>query len=125
VGHPGQHVTLEEVKRYYWWPRVEQYVKRYVSGCDPCACAKPAIHPKGPLNPLDVPEGPWQVIRVDLVGTLPELYGYNMILVYVDHFTKQAHFVLCCNSITAKGVADAHVKHMFPLHGVPEKIVSD
>jgi transposase InsO family protein len=125
VGHPGQHVTLEEVKRYYWWPGVERYVKRYVSGCDACARAKPAIHPKGPLNPLDVPEGPWQVIGVDLVGTLPESYGYNMILVYVDHFTKQAHFVPCRNNITAEGVADAHVKHVFALHGLPEKIVSD
>lgn len=175
VGHPGQHATLEEVKRYYWWPGVERYVKRYVSGCDACARAKPAIHPKGPLIPLDVlyffdlssvtrndwpifetfysgfkrfspievqgfqksenlrsygrkstvPEGPWQVIGSDLVGTLPESYGYNMILVYVDRFTKQAHFIPCRNTITAEGVADKHVEHVFPLHGVPEKIVSD
>lgn len=37
VGHPGQNQTLEEVRRYYWWPQMEKFVRRYVAGCDVCA----------------------------------------------------------------------------------------
>jgi hypothetical protein len=73
VGHPGQNQMLEEVLHYYWWPGVEKFMCKYVTGCETCAQGKPATHPRGPLQPLDVPDGPWQVIGVDLVGPLPLL----------------------------------------------------
>jgi hypothetical protein len=60
-----------------------------------------------------------------LVGPLPLLDGNDMIITYVCHLTKQAHFFLCQSTITAKGLADMHVQHVFPLHGTPEKIISD
>jgi hypothetical protein len=125
VGHPGQNQMLEEVLHYYWWPRVEKFVHKYVTGCKTCAQGTPATHLRGMLQPLDIPDGPWQVIGVDLVGPLPLLGGHNMILVYVDHFTKQAHFIPTHSTITAEGIADMHVKHIFPLHGTPDKIISD
>jgi hypothetical protein len=84
------------------------------------------IHLKGPLQPLDVPEGPWQVIGVDLVRPLPESSeGFDMIIIYVDHFTKQAHFIPCHSMITTKDVACIHMERIFPLHRTPEKIISD
>jgi hypothetical protein len=48
-----------------------------------------------------------------------------MIITYVDLLTKQAHFLPCNSTITAEGVADMHVKRIFPLHGTPEKFISD
>jgi hypothetical protein len=46
-------------------------------------------------------------------------------ITYVCHLTKQAHFFPCKSTITAEGVADMHVQHVFPLHRTPEKIISD
>jgi hypothetical protein len=100
-------------------------VRSYVSGCETCTCRKPAQHPRGPLQPLDVPEYPWQVVGVDLVGLLLLSDVNDMIITYVCHLTKQAHFFPCKSTITAKGLADMHVQHVFPLHRTPEKIILD
>jgi hypothetical protein len=100
-------------------------VHSYVSRCKTCAHGKPAQHPRGPLQPLDVPEYPWQVVGVDLVGPLPLSDGHNMIITYVCHLTKQAHFFPCKSTLTAEGLADMHVQRVFPLHGTPEKIILD
>jgi hypothetical protein len=48
-----------------------------------------------------------------------------MIITYVNLLTKQAHFLLCNSTITAEGVADMHVKCIFPLHGTLEKFILD
>jgi hypothetical protein len=74
---------------------------------------------------MDVPKYPWQVVGVDLVGLLLLSDGNDMIITYVCHLTKQVHFFPCNSTITAKGLADMHVQHMFPLHGTPEKIILD
>jgi hypothetical protein len=125
AGHPGQFQMMEEVHCYYWRSNMDQFVCKYVSGCRTCAQGKPAQHPKGPLQPLEVPKYPWQIVGVDLVGPLPLSDGFDMIITYVDLLTKQAHFLLCNSTITAEGVADMHVKRIFPLHGTPEKFISD
>jgi hypothetical protein len=48
-----------------------------------------------------------------------------MIITHVDLLTKQAHFLLCSSTITAEGVANMHIKHIFPLHRTPEKFILD
>jgi hypothetical protein len=116
---------MEEVHCYYWWPNMDWFVRKYVSGCETCAQGKPAQHPKGPLQPLEVPKYPWQIVRVDLVGPLPLSDGFDMIITYVDLLTKQAHFLPCNSTITAEGIANMHIKRIFPLHGTPEKFISD
>ena len=40
------------------------------------------------LELIKAPEGPWQIIGVDLITQLPLLEGYNSILTVVDYFTK-------------------------------------
>jgi hypothetical protein len=81
AGHPSQHQTMEEVHRHYWWPGMDQFVHSYVSRCETSVCRKPAQHPQGPLQPLDPPKYPWQVVGVNLVGLPPLLDGNNMITV--------------------------------------------
>jgi hypothetical protein len=48
-----------------------------------------------------------------------------MIITYVCHLTKQAHFFLYKSTITAEGLADMHVLREFLLHRTPEKIILD
>jgi transposase InsO family protein len=125
AGHLGKNGTLELVQCHYWWPRMGQFIERYVLGCDQCQRMKPALHPKAPLQPQPVPEGPWQFIGVDLITQLPESRGYDSICVYVDHHSDQCHLIPCTTKINAEGVADLHYKEIFRLHGVPQKIYSD
>ena len=72
-----------------------------------------------------MPEGPWQLIGVDLIGPLPLSQGKDMILNIVDHYTKQIHLFPVTSQITADGVASIYFDHVLPLHRIPQKIVSD
>src|ERR1700761_2614402 len=48
-----------------------------------------------------------------------------MILNLVDHYTKQIHLFPVTSQITADGVATIYFDNVFPLHGIPRKIISD
>jgi hypothetical protein len=65
------------------------------------------------------------VISTDFVSPLPPSRGFDSIQVYSDHYTKGAHFVATRTTADAMTVIDHHIKHIFPLHGAPEKFVSD
>ena len=48
-----------------------------------------------------------------------------MILNIVNHYMKQIHLFPVISQITADGVASIYLDHVFPLHRIPQKIVSD
>ena len=85
VGHPGQHRMQELIKRTYWWLGLKEDVKKYVQGCTKCQQNKVQHQRKtGELHPLEIPEGPWQDISIDMIGPLPKSNGMDAIVVIVD-----------------------------------------
>ena len=88
MGHPGKNGTIELVSCYYWWPHMAGFISAYVEGCDKCQRYRKDLHPKAQIQPQEVPEGPWQIIGVNLIGPLPLSKGKDMILNVVDHYTK-------------------------------------
>jgi hypothetical protein len=125
AGHPGKNGTVELVSRYYWWPRMAGFISTYVEGCDRCQRYRKDLHPKALIQPQEVPEGPWQTIGIDLIGPLPVSRGKDAILNIVDHYTKQIHLFPVTTQLTADGVASIYFEQVFPLHGIPKKIISD
>ncbi|PIL32326.1 hypothetical protein GSI_05572 [Ganoderma sinense ZZ0214-1] len=125
AGHPGRQGTMELVSRLYWWPKMRGFIDGYVTGCDTCQRHKPARHPRAVLQPHDVPEGPWQTMGVDLITGLPLVDGFDAIIVYSDHYTKQVHVLPTTTDVDAAGIADIHYREIFRLHGIPTKVVSD
>uniref|UniRef100_A0A0W0FTJ2 Putative reverse transcriptase-rnase h-integrase n=1 Tax=Moniliophthora roreri TaxID=221103 RepID=A0A0W0FTJ2_MONRR len=99
AGHLGEHGTLEQVNRYYWWPGMGGFVRKYVQGCER--------------------------LGVDLITGLPESQGYDAIITYVDLYSKQVHILPTVTTLDAKGVADIHYQEIFHLYGIPHKFVSD
>ena len=71
TGHPGKNGTIELVSCYYWWPHMGGFITAYVEGCDRCQHYRKDTHPKALVHPQQVPEGPWQIIGIDLIGPLP------------------------------------------------------
>jgi len=85
IGHLGQHRMLELLKRTYWWPGLKEDVKRYVQGCFKCQQNKVQHQRKaGELHPLEIPQGLWQEISIDIIGPLPKSNGMDAIVVIVD-----------------------------------------
>ena len=126
AGHPGQKSTRELITRNYFWPQLTWDVNRYVSGCVKCQMTKPKRQlPRAPLNPHDAPPHPWHTISGDLIGELPQSSGYNAICVFVDRFSKQIHAIPTHTTCTASGMATLFRDHVFKLHGVPKKFISD
>ncbi len=59
VGHPGQHMMLELLKRTYWWLELKEDIKKYVQECFKYQQNKVQHQRKaGELYSLDIPQGP-------------------------------------------------------------------
>ena len=50
---------------------------------------------------------------------------HDAIYIYVDRFTKMAHFCPTTSSVTAEQTAQLYLQHIFKHHGLPGNIVSD
>ena len=126
AGHYGVKKTVELITRDYWWPKLWEFVRRYIKGCDTCARSKSSRHkPYGLLMPLEVPKKPWESISMDFITDLPKSNGHDAILVVVDRFSKMAHFIPCSKKISAKTTAKLILQHIVKLHGLPRDIVTD
>ncbi len=101
------------------------FITAYIDGCDRCQRYRCNTHPTVPLQPNEVPEGLWQIVGVDLIGPLPLSHRKDYILNIVDHYSKQIHLFPVTSQITADGVASIYFEQIFPLHGIPRKIISD
>ena len=126
-GHFGREKTLKTLQKIYWWPTMTADVAQYCSTCDTCQRMKSRRGAKfGELQPLPVPEAPWQDITMDFIFGLPSTtLGNNGVLVVVDRFSKMAHFIPTNQNVTAALAAKLLLDNVIKLHGVPRSIVCD
>ena len=127
-GHFGIRRTLDAVSRLYYWPRMSRDVRSYVLSCRVCQRTKVlGTRPAGELAPLPVPSRRWEDVSMDLITHLPTSpeSGNTSVVVFVDRLTKMTHFVPCHHTITAVQLAELFIQHVFRLHGLPKRVVSD
>ncbi|EMG47793.1 hypothetical protein G210_1757 [Candida maltosa Xu316] len=124
--HGGIFPTYAELTRYYYWTNMNADIRQFVHHCQVCQTTKPRnTLTNGLLKPLTVPNGPWQSISLDFISGIPEVNGFDNILVVVDRFTRRSRFFPCKKTITAQETADIFIKNILPLHGVPLEFISD
>ena len=124
--HPGIRRTRDLILAKYYWPTIRKDIEKYVEGCDKCQKTKSVTKAaKTPLQPNTVPQCPWEIISVDIIGPLPESQGKNAILTIVDRFSKMIRLFPISTDITAKGVATIFRDHIFKLHSTPQKVISN
>jgi hypothetical protein len=105
---------------------MRQYIRNQVQSCVVCQQAKPERVPyPGLLQPLQVPNGAWQTVTMDFIEGLPTSGSANSIIVFVDPFTKYAHFVPLHHPFTATKIADVFMDTVHKLHSMPVALVSD
>ena len=126
VGHPGQHRMQELIKRINWWLGLKEDVKKYIQGCVKCQQNKVQHQRKaGELHPLEIPEGLWQDISIDIIGPLPSSNGMDAIVVIMDRFTKMIRLKATTTNISLEEIVKVYRDEIWKIHGVPKTILSD
>jgi len=105
---------------------MSRYIGQYVSTCDLCLQTKPWQHSLvGKLQPLSVPDTQWDTLSIDFVVELPESSGHDAVMTIVDSISKRVHFIPMHTTVTAEGAARLFLHHVWKLHGLPKRVVSD
>jgi len=105
---------------------MSRYIGQYVSTCDLCLQTKPWRHsPVGELQPLSILDAWWDTLSVDFVVKLPESSRHDAVMTIVDSVSKRVHFVPMHTTVTVEGAARLFLHHIWKLHGLPKRVVSD
>jgi len=105
---------------------MSRYTGQYVSTCDLCLRTKPWQHsPVGELQPLSVLDAWWDTLSVDFVVELPESSRHDAVMTIMDSVSKKVHFVPTHTMVTAEGAARLFLHHVWKLHGLPKRVVSN
>ncbi|KAK4380988.1 RNA-directed DNA polymerase [Sesamum angolense] len=92
-GHPGIDRMVALLARRYYWLRMEEDVEAYVRTCLVCQLDKVERKEEaGLLQPLSIPEVPWQSVLMDFISGFPKVNGMAFVLVVVDHFFKMKKY---------------------------------
>ena len=103
TGPFGVRKTRAAMCRRYWWPSWHSDVERYVKKC----CNTSSTHiPAGLLQPLQVPDVPWQSLSMGFITQLLEARkGHDAIMVFADRLIKMVHFAPIRTEALAEDVA--------------------
>ncbi len=126
AGHGGAKRTTTFIKKSYYWPDLKESAKDYVKTCLTCQQNR-TLNKKqaGLLQPLPIPERPWESVSMDFMVSLPPSKGFDAIMVVVDRFSKMAHFIPTKDEATVQEIGRLFFTHVFKHHGLPKDIVSD
>ena len=121
--HAGQKEILRRTASEYYWPKMRQDIKNFVRSCHPCQLAKQSRAVDPGIGDFPVPDQRFQFIHLDIVGPLPESFGYKFMLTCYDRCSRRIEaFPLRRDS--SEEVADAFLQFVSRF-GLPGVAVSD
>ena len=127
AGHSGRDIIFDLVQKHFWWSTICQDVAKHVASCVSCQVHKSFSRKvAGQLQPLPIPDYPWQSMSMDLITHLPcTVRGYTAIIALWDRLTKIVHFTLGRDNMSAEDFANIFMVEIFRRHGLPETFFSD
>jgi hypothetical protein len=126
AAHPGVQRTLDDLKTYFYWPRIIEDVRSYVESCRHCQLVKPASLPTAPMTAFPIPQKPFEEITLDFVGSLPTTpRGHDFLLNIGCRLTKFAMSIPFSQEIGKHQLAELLFQEVFCRYGIPLVKVSD
>ena len=98
-----------------YWTGIDTDIEDYIKRCQ--ECIKRSQVPKEPLQPHDIPEGPWRKIGIDYFT-----FDGNSYVLICDYFSK---FPFLYRAKTSFWSLRGHLIDLFSIEGYPDEIVSD
>lgn len=130
--HKGIRKTYNQVLTYYTIEGLKTHIQHVVSHCNVCQQTKDGRHkPYRKLQPLPVPEQPWESVTFNHITDLPlsikpfTKVKYNSIFVVVCRLVKQVYFLPHNKSHSAEDLAYTYIRMIAANHRLPKEIISD
>ncbi|MCO5598235.1 hypothetical protein L7F22_052327 [Adiantum nelumboides] len=125
--HCGIDATVKAVETFFYWPALRRDVDAFVRECIICHKVKfDRQKAPGLLQPLPIPDKPWESIAMDFIFDLSRTQtGNDGIWTIICRFSKQAHFIPVRKKIKPDQMARLFMSNIFKYHGMPQSIVSD
>ncbi|MCO5569542.1 hypothetical protein L7F22_023256 [Adiantum nelumboides] len=127
AGHRVIDATVKTVDTFFYCPTLRRVVDAFVRSCLVCQKVKfDRQQARGLLQPLPIPDKPWESIAMDFIFDLPRTpTGNDGIWTIICRFSKQAHFVPVRKKMKSKHMVKLFMHNIFKYHGMPQSIVSD
>lgn len=126
LGQFGIAKTLNRITSKFFWPKIKWSVTEYVNTCIKCQLRKPKNHRMyGRPQLMPIPSGIFEILGIDLYGSLPETTNKNkFILTVVDHLSKWV-ILEPLSKTDSDTIFKTLENRVFLKHGYPHKIISD
>ena len=98
-----------------YWTGIDADIEDYTKQCQ--ECIKRSQVPKEPLQPHDIPEGPWRKLGIDYFT-----FDGNSYVLICDYFSK---FPFLYRAKTSFWSLRDRLIDLFSIEGYPDEIVSD
>ena len=125
--HPGIFKTITACREKYYFPKMAQVIREWVSSCEQCI-RESRIDPSLTRPPLQNPNehitAPEDAIQIDLVPELPPSGGYENIVTAMDVFSRYLFAYPTANQdgkTIAKVLITIMTKHAY----LPTTLISD
>ncbi len=126
ASHPGIEKTKELVLQEYWWPKMKKDIEAYIQACKMCQQTRSSTQAKAvPLHPNTIPSRPWTHISINMITELPEINGYDAIIMIVDQISKEIIPIACSTELSSEGWVKILHDEVYAKHGMPQVVISD
>ena len=123
---PWKRETLALLPRSFHWPKMKEDVQAYVKTCHACQVDKIKRKKEaGLLQPLPIPERPWQCISMDFITGFPKIVGFKSILVVVNKFSNHSVFIPTPSECLVEEAVRIFFNNVVKHFGMPKDIMSD
>ena len=114
-GHLSANKVQENAKQHMYWTGIDADIEDYTKQCQ--ECIKRSQVAKEPLQPHDIPEGPWRKLGIDYFT-----FDGNSYVLICDYFSK---FPFLYRAKTSFWSLRDRLIDLFSIEGYPDEIVSD
>lgn len=125
-GHFGLFKTLNKIKRYYVWPKMNGTVANHLKKCEICRTIKPVnFQTKPPMGNYHDPKSIFRVVATDIVGPFPLSHGRSRFILVAICVMSKYVIMRSVTQATAKEVVSFLREDVFYKFATPQKLISD
>lgn len=123
-GQSGLVRTKQRLCELYWWPKMDNFVHNVIASCVSCQYSdKTANTAPPPLIPVDLPNGPWEKVGIDITGPFEcAKWDCRYAITLIDYYSKWPEVAFAPTVTT--DVVIQFLTTVFSREGNPSHLVS-